>query len=45
MQVYSEREIGPIKIVSRDSCHAEIYICGRTPAEATQAEQPLDCLT
>ena len=29
MQYYSEREVGPVKIVSRDSCHTTVYLCGK----------------
>jgi hypothetical protein len=42
LQYYSEREVGPVKIVSRDSCHTEYYLCDRTLGEAIDA--PLDCM-
>jgi hypothetical protein len=45
LQYYSEREVGPVKIVSRDSCHTEYYLCDRHLGDAVQAEHPLDCMT
>lgn len=44
MQVYQEYDLGPVRIVRRDSCHTEYYVCGRTPGEAAAAPNPLDCL-
>lgn len=44
MPVYSKTTIGPITIVRRDSCHAEYYVCDRTPGEALDSPTPLDCV-
>ncbi|MEA3203048.1 MAG: hypothetical protein QOI63_718 [Thermoplasmata archaeon] len=44
LQYYSEREVGPVKVVSRDSCHTTYSLCGRTLGDALAAPQPLDCL-
>lgn len=44
LQVYRETNLGPVRIVQRDSCHSEYYLCDRTPGDALAATNPLDCL-
>lgn len=44
MPVYSETEIGPVKIVRPDSCTVRVYVCDREGGAILEAEKPLDCV-
>lgn len=37
---YWEREVGPVRVVQRDSCHQETYVCGQDSREFTEIGAP-----
>lgn len=42
LDVYRETEVGPVRIVSRDSCHAEATVCDRDAKQLTDPMQTDD---
>lgn len=46
LQVYREHDLGPVRYVSKDSCHSDVYVCGDNVKQAgsTDPAAYLDCL-